>query len=150
MRGNRLLILTALLMLNSGCSYLIGMRGVNFNELDSQEKIEAHIGHPRLVTQADDKTIVTYRTRRKLASIDYYVPAGNFFMGYCATLGTVDLIFTPIELYRMVSGLVLGSDVRVTYTKHGVIYDVFVNGKEWHLDRNHGAEKPPENSKVGN
>ena len=128
-----------------GCAFLIGGRGVDFDHVDTQEKVHSKFGPPLSMEVDGETTVETYRTRQKLVSLDRFGSIGGIYyvMGWGATFGTIDLYLFPSELYRWSSGLILGTDVQVTYHNRDV-RSLVVNGKEWPLWRQPPSEKTGE------
>jgi hypothetical protein len=118
--------LIAVILLQSGCSSMIAVSGVDLAALKTQEEVRAKFGDPIDNGIGKDESFDTFRSRSK-----YRDPMGvsSDLMAFGMTLGLSELVMVPAELYKLARATLFGQDVRFTYNAAGQVTEVSVDGK---------------------
>jgi len=123
--------LLAAVSLSAGCAGLIATKyGEDLSVLKSKEEVRAHLGEPETSGVADGHPFEEYRTRRLIANpwdLDFISP--GYAMGLIATLGTIDLILVPQQVFLVTKRTILGQTIRVTYDPAGSVTGLSRDGE---------------------
>ena len=122
------LLLAALASFSSGCAAFIASRGKDLTVLTTKEEVHAVLGEPAASGVDEGQVFEEFRTRQKIATFSWVFGEG-YLMLMVGTGGTAELVLTPMELYRVCKGTLLGQTIRVTYDTAGRATGHYLNGE---------------------
>ena len=159
------LLLIATVSFSAGCAGMIARCGKDLTGLETKEEVHAQLGEPAAKGVVDGKPFEEYFTRRKIAEpypLRYFGP--GYPMGLIGTLGTIELILVPEELYLIGKRTLRGQTIRVTYDASSAVTGIALDGESLfnfgHSPHRNNAEevaprragqeteKPPGNSLI--
>jgi hypothetical protein len=120
------LLLFASVLPASGCAALIAQSGTDLTPLTTKAEIHAALGEPAVSGVSGGQPFEEYRTRRKIADR----PLGEgYAIALVETLGAIDLICVPAELYLTGRRTLLGQTIRVTYDSTDKVAGLYRDGE---------------------
>lgn len=120
------LLLALLSLLQSGCAAMIASRGAELDNLKTKEDVHARFGHPVESGITKDIPFETFRSRSAFRNP---MRASAYMMAFGMTLGLSEIISTPLELYQLGRGRLVGHDLRFTYDSTGKVRNATVDGE---------------------
>jgi hypothetical protein len=142
------LAFVAITLLTSGCAGMISGVGTRLLFLTTREEIHAQLGEPTVSGFADGEPFEEYHTRRKISEAGTLRLGDGYAMAWVATLGAIDLICVPHELYLLGRRSLLGQTVRVTYDEAGTITDLRLDGEQYLITGGSSDRHPVEDAAV--
>ena len=114
------------MLLQSGCSSLIALSGVDLAALKTQEEVRAKFGNPLNNGVSNGESFDTFCSRSKFR--DAQGACGDL-MFFGMTMGLSEFFMVPIELYQLGQATLRAHEVRFTYNALGRVTGAYVVGK---------------------
>jgi len=128
--------------LSGGCAGLIAGAGTDPTEFKTKEEVHANFGEPCASgsvegtlekdqhTPRDAAFYEDYMTRRKIADRSFSDSMGAYGLCFISTLGTIELLLVPQQLYLMTKRTIAGQTLRIIYDANGKVVGGQLDGEE--------------------
>jgi hypothetical protein len=154
---DRFPILAALCILPTGCAGMIAKSGIDLDAFESVNEVHSKFGEPCVKGSATDLAkgeqsipknqafYEDYHTRLKISDRDW-THGDGYAMALSVTLGTVELLLVPEQLYYLTKHAITGQTLRIIYDSNGKVVAGELDGKPLYLDPHYhttSKEKSP-------
>ena len=120
------LILAAGCLASSGCSMLVKHSGTDISTLATRDQVHEVLGEPTRVSELNGDPVEEFETHRKIADAGGFHGLGE---EYSLTLGLVEFVRFPQELYTAISHSVSGQQIQFTYNADGYVTYIRQDGE---------------------